>query len=111
MLGEFEDNIKQMGDTAEMPNTEILIDTTIVEFISLKAPEIYEKASVAPVDAYYYRDGASKKSQIKIADHVAGKSLDAEKLNDIVRRINYGENIPYAELPYVYTNPAVTSVC
>lgn len=105
-LDAFKEAIVSSEEEVRLENIEIEVDTQIVEFSILKAQEIYNAAHVDAEDAYFYR---TENGEIAIHDHVRGRNLDIEALNAMVRRINSGEEIAYAELPYVYTEPSVTS--
>ena len=105
-LDSFKEAIASSEKEVEVPNIEIEIDTQIVEFIILKAQDIYDAAHVDSAEAYFYRTDSG---EIAIREHVRERNLNIEELNAMVRRINSGESIPYAELSYVYTDPSVTT--
>ena len=105
-LNAFKEAIASSEKEVEVPNIEIEIDTQIVEFVILKAQDIYNAAHVDSEEAYFYRTDSG---EIAIREHVRERNLDIEELNAMVRRINSGESIPYAELSYVYTDPSVTT--
>lgn len=105
-LNAFENAIASLGENVGIPNMEVEIDTRIVEFKILIAQEIYDAAYKPSENAYFYRTGSG---EIAVHDHVPERKLDIEALNAMVSKINMGETIPYAELPYVYTDPSVST--
>ena len=106
-LATFQAEIVELGDdeAVVMKDIEVEIDTELDQFQALSPQTIYDAVYSAPKSAYYYKDGNGR---VVVANHVQGRELDLEELNSLVSRINYGEDIGYAELEFVYIDPAET---
>ena len=106
-LATFQEEIVELGedDAVVLKDIEVKIETELDQFQALSPQTIYDAVYSAAKNAYYFKDNSGR---VAVASHSQGRQLNLEELNSLVSRINYGEDIGYAELDFVYFDPADT---
>ncbi len=107
-LNDFTEEIESLGENGNAVLEDIVVEigTATVEFNKLVPQEIYDAVYIEPKAAYYYKES---NGSISVYPHSVGRALELDELNSLVNRINNGEDIPYAELKFVYNVPNKTT--
>jgi len=103
---DINDAIYELLETKNGTSVEkVVVEISTIKFKPLNVDEIFNEVYVKPVDSTY--DRISPK-EILITDSTPGKKLDRDALNNIVSRINKGENVIFEELPILDVEPEIT---
>ncbi len=105
VLQDFAKEIEERGkveDAESLKNVLINVVLKEVNFKLLDKDAIYNETLIPAQEPYFYEitNSDGKITGVAVASQVPGKHLDQAKLADIVKRINAGEDISYAEVPF-----------